>query len=209
MRQSVTHKKCSKCGEVKAIALFRDKRRCCKSCYSQYTYVYIREYYKKNKEKILTQVRGYQVANKNAIAARQKRFRDENRDRVIESKKQSYQRNKEEIAARKKVRYANNRDEILKKRREEYQNHPEIYLNIEHKRRARKRNATGNYTYTEFKALCERYGNICLCCHQSKKLTADHVVPLVSGGTNGIENIQPLCKSCNSKKATKTIDYRN
>jgi 5-methylcytosine-specific restriction endonuclease McrA len=39
-------------------------------------------------------------------------------------------------------------------------------------------------------------------------LTRDHVVPLKHGGLNTIENIQPLCGSCNSRKHLKHIDYR-
>lgn len=34
------------------------------------------------------------------------------------------------------------------------------------------------------------------------------MVPLVLGGTDYIDNIQPLCKSDNSSKGTKIMDYR-
>lgn len=80
-----------------------------------------------------------------------------------------------------------------------------------HIRRARKINAPGKFTASEFLALCNFYGNICLCCWRSAglvKLTADHVIPLSKGGSNDISNIQPLCGSCNSSKGTKTVDYR-
>ncbi len=68
--------------------------------------------------------------------------------------------------------------------------------------------AKGSHSSSEFDALCERYGNICLCCRRSKLLVKDHVVPLAQGGTNWIENIQPLCRSCNSLKGKASTDYR-
>lgn len=77
-----------------------------------------------------------------------------------------------------------------------------------HKRRARIQANGGSFTAGEWKALCQKYGNRCLCCGKRKKLTADHVVPLAAGGPNVIENIQPLCRECNSAKRTKIIDYR-
>lgn len=79
-----------------------------------------------------------------------------------------------------------------------------------HRRRARKLNAGGSFTRTEFKALCTATGNRCLCCGQVvglAKLTADHIVALAAGGHNGIGNIQPLCKPCNTAKGTETMNY--
>jgi 5-methylcytosine-specific restriction endonuclease McrA len=69
--------------------------------------------------------------------------------------------------------------------------------------------AGGTFTKDEWLSLCEAYGMVCIkpdC--DNTDLTVDHVVPLSNGGTNTIDNIQPLCKSCNSSKGAKTIDYR-
>lgn len=52
------------------------------------------------------------------------------------------------------------------------------------------------------------YGKKCLACGSVWSITLDHVIPINAGGKNTIDNLQPLCKSCNSKKGTKTIDYR-
>ena len=67
----------------------------------------------------------------------------------------------------------------------------------------------GTFTADEWQSLCEFYGNRCLCCGESKPLTVDHVIPLSKGGVNSIDNIQPLCYSCNSRKHVKHVDYRN
>lgn len=75
-------------------------------------------------------------------------------------------------------------------------------------RRARKAGAGGSFTAAEWKALCVRYGNECLCCKLIKPLVADHVIPLSRSGSNSIANIQPLCRSCNARKGVKTTDYR-
>ena len=73
---------------------------------------------------------------------------------------------------------------------------------------ARRQGAAGDYTLQEWEAPCARYGYRCLCCGQQKPLSADHIVPVSKGGANTIDNIQPLCKPCNSRKGDKTIDYR-
>lgn len=67
----------------------------------------------------------------------------------------------------------------------------------------------GSFTDEEWNELCEKYSRTCLCCKDPEKpLTKDHVVPLSKGGMNTIDNIQPLCQSCNSRKKDKVIDYR-
>lgn len=52
------------------------------------------------------------------------------------------------------------------------------------------------------------HGNSCLKCGSKYKLSLDHIIPISKGGKNCIENLQPLCKNCNSSKGSKIIDYR-
>jgi 5-methylcytosine-specific restriction endonuclease McrA len=89
--------------------------------------------------------------------------------------------------------------------------HPEQVKIHSMQRRARKRQATGSYTAEEWRNLCACYNFTCLACGRSEpeiQLTPDHIVPLARGGTNSIDNIQPLCKRCNQSKNARTIDYR-
>ena len=65
-----------------------------------------------------------------------------------------------------------------------------------------------HYTPEQWLGLLSEYKNQCLRCGKQNGLAADHIVPAILGGSDGIENIQPLCKSCNSSKGIRTIDYR-
>jgi len=40
----------------------------------------------------------------------------------------------------------------------------------------------------------------CKCCLKAKKFDIDHIRPLANGGTNEIDNLQALCKSCHQDK---------
>ena len=68
----------------------------------------------------------------------------------------------------------------------------------------------GAVTAQNFRALCELYGHVCLCCGNCfrRGLTADHVIPASRGGKNVLSNIQPLCRTCNARKGSKALDYR-
>lgn len=49
--------------------------------------------------------------------------------------------------------------------------------------------------------VLRRFKNRCVGCGASEcDLILDHVIPICWGGTNDLENFQPLCQSCNSKK---------
>ena len=65
-----------------------------------------------------------------------------------------------------------------------------------------------HFTAREWAELVEACGGRCLRCGVLDDLTVDHVIPLGRGGSNAIENIQPLCSECNSIKGCETTDYR-
>lgn len=77
-------------------------------------------------------------------------------------------------------------------------------------RRNRKLKANGSHTIYEWLNLKAQYNWTCPCCKKAEpeiKLTEDHIIPLSKGGSDNIENIQPLCRNCNSKKNIKIIKY--
>ena len=75
--------------------------------------------------------------------------------------------------------------------------------------RAKTAGVAGDFTVYEWISLCERYEYRCLSCgREDVKLTVDHVIPFTKGGGNSVGNVQPLCRSCNSSKGTKIIDFR-
>ncbi len=65
------------------------------------------------------------------------------------------------------------------------------------------------YTGREFHELVKRFKYRCAYCGcrlHSKNITADHIVPLVRGGVNTIDNIVPACRPCNQRKNKLTAD---
>lgn len=65
-----------------------------------------------------------------------------------------------------------------------------------------KRSQIKNYR-SIFKKLMIKYKFQCVHCNCKENLTIDHIIPVSKGGKDDIENLQILCKSCNSKKGVK------
>jgi hypothetical protein len=66
------------------------------------------------------------------------------------------------------------------------------------------------HTSVEWESLKALYDRICPSCIRREpeiKLTKDHIVPISRGGGDGIANIQPLCRRCNSRKSKSVIKY--
>jgi 5-methylcytosine-specific restriction endonuclease McrA len=76
-------------------------------------------------------------------------------------------------------------------------------------RYARERGASGFHSLEEWEALKAKHGQRCIGCGENKPLTRDHIIPLALGGSHDIENIQPLCRNCNSRKWMKLNIYEN
>ena len=137
----------------------------------------------------------------------------ENTDRIREHWKSAYWRNTEVKKARSSA-YGKAHPEVRRRACKKYsQTEHGKQSNVQkaRRRRARKMGADGQHTRSDFLYLVETYQNRCLACLEifpTSKLTEDHVVPLSRGGSDWIENIQPLCLPCNARKFNHTADYR-
>jgi len=94
---------------------------------------------------------------------------------------------------------------LLGKEHWNYKGGYERKLWLNNQRRVRKLNNGGSHTLKEWEELKKHWNYTCCICRKKKILTRDHIIPLSKGGTDNISNIQPLCRSCNSKKHNKII----
>ena len=89
------------------------------------------------------------------------------------------------------------------------------------KRVLQKRGIKGSHTEQEWQDLKKKHNYCCIECGIPEKelkkkwsgtfftkLTEDHIIPLSKCGTDYIENIQPLCVSCNARKKDKLWEKR-
>lgn len=138
-------------------------------------------------------------------------YRAKTKAKRFEYNKLWREKNKEYNLARKTKYRRDNKERIAlydKDYRKKNQRHRTL-LSIRYHQISR--DAEGSHTSEEFEEMKKFYNYMCLCCKKFEpeiKLGEDHIIPLSKSGTNYIENIQPLCGSCNSIKNVKIIDFK-
>lgn len=67
----------------------------------------------------------------------------------------------------------------------------------------------GTHTKEEFQAMVEIFDGRCVRCGTEGDILRDHIVPLYQGGSDALENLQPLCSTCNRSKGPDNTDHRD
>ena len=85
-------------------------------------------------------------------------------------------------------------------------------LSMANKRlKAKRKGAIGSHTLKQWRELKDKFNHCCAICGRQEpftdlwyqSLSEDHIIPISKGGSNFIDNIQPLCIKCNNKKSNK------
>ena len=155
--------------------------------------------------------RDWRAKNKERVAELNREFYEANREQRLDYHRQYRQANKGRMRQLMDIFRRENPDYHRDYMRQWAQANPDKMRAKDNARRAFKMGKPDSFTAAEWKALKERYNYTCLRCGRQEpeiKLAADHVVPISKGGAGTINNIQPLCKSCNSAKHDNFIDYR-
>ena len=73
-------------------------------------------------------------------------------------------------------------------------------------------NSKGTHSKQDWEALKAEFDFRCIICNKLESeipggLVRSRIIPLCQGGDNSINNIQPCCQSCASKKGPDTTNY--
>ena len=162
-------------------------------------------YYAAHREERLAKQLEYAKSHREENNMREKRRREAHPRRHARLKKEEYKRNIEKRRKANNLYNFEHRFEKAAASRAWRLKHPRwaktLSIESKHIYRARLANAEGRFTLKQFRELCKKYKYTCICCGKTedqlfdiqRMLVPDHVVPISKGGSNFIDNIQPLC----------------
>jgi 5-methylcytosine-specific restriction endonuclease McrA len=136
--------------------------------------------------------RNYGRKHQQALATYTKKWQEANPYRIRELRRNWYLANRE---------HERSKSAAFKKA------NPVLYRGYQRMRLARLEDGPrlSDAEWLEVVAVC---GAACLKCGSEEDVTIDHIVPVSRGGQDTKDNVQPLCRACNSSKKRKVIDYR-
>ena len=204
---------------------YKDKRKkdglnqWCKKCGGERA----KEYRQKNIERVRAQGRMSHFRNKEKNNKQSLDYYYKHREERLEKSKKWKREHKDYISNYNR-QYKNEHAKDIKEWKKQYlKEHPEDKKQKnfrERRRRIRKEEVGGSHTLQEWNDIKKDYYYICPFCLKREpeiKLTEDHVAPIsewknfikkypeTSYQCDDIDNIQPLCQSCNSIKHTKNM----
>jgi 5-methylcytosine-specific restriction endonuclease McrA len=196
-------KRCSKCGIIQSTEnFFRNKNHStgshshCIDC--------MKKYNSEHHAEAAARTRKHYRENGEIIREKRRDCHTRNREDENNKHKEWYQKNREQQNLISSNYYYSNQDYFKEYRQE----HAERYLEHRKNRMGLIRANGGDLTIDQWHEIRNKYGNKCLCCGTTEKISLDHIIPVTKSGKHTAENVQPLCVSCNSRKGVKIIDYR-
>lgn len=182
-----------------------------------------REYYSKNKERLIEYQRQYAAENpeKRATYLAEYTQRPENKSRILQSKQEYRERNEERLRLDARERARKSRAENPEIHREALRRwrkaNPEKRSADYNNRRAVKIPAPGQHTAQDIIALYTAQKGQCAGCNTAisnrgkLRYHIDHIKPLRprngdTPGSNGPENLQLLCRFCNQTKNNMSME---
>lgn len=177
-----------------------------------------KKYYDEHREEILAQKRIYTQKTKEHKHLYNKDYVEKNKEKLNKLAKERYERDREKQLAQRKEYYKDHREEIITRVAEYRKNNKKkIYecnkryyqtdIGRESNRRAgqirkaREKDLRATFTLEQWNCCKEYFSHACAYCgKESSRLSQDHFVPVVKGGTYTVDNILPVCKKCNSSK---------
>jgi 5-methylcytosine-specific restriction endonuclease McrA len=175
-----------------------------------------KKYRQANAAKIAAYNAAYRAANAESLKAYEKRRRSSGRARAAVDKYQAknpdkVKKNRDDWRSKnpeyaRKYRSDHREEEAIRAKAWRKENAEIVRANIRN-RRARLRAASGSHTASDIKDIFRLQKGKCAqpwCrIRLGTDYHTDHIISLAAGGSNGRENLQLLCRTCNLQKHVK------
>ena len=191
-------KVCTKCKETKSLSEFYKNKRGLHGCRSDCRNCH-------NKDSV-ARVAQWRLNHPDQRNANDRRYRERNREKCREAIRKSYKKYYGKYVQRIYQWRTENPDKVKAiYQRYKKNNRAKVYA-WNNNRRARLASIEGNLTPNEWQTILEMYEHRCVYCYQElDHPTQEHIVPIVEGGRHDESNVVPACKSCNSKKGSRSL----